>query len=226
MRERGDEPGQKVMRCYSEQRAVPRRGSIQAAQTCLLRRQTQKGSEVVWDPIEFNGRRSGSGRTGITSQPCFPAEAIMGTLGSREDHRLLGFGSQGSRPDLHVYPLRAQQLYAGPAMLSPTPVTPEQGRVAQGERVEQHTHLTRLFGGTAVPLAPLTQGTGAAAVNTGCIHHTQVSIAFLASLVRSQRLPGRAAQRPIRLEGKVATREASAFPGQGHLWRAISLDRR
>src|SRR6266487_4931851 len=43
------------------------------------------------------------------------------------------------------------------------------------------------------------------------------------SLVDRERLPCRAAQRPIWLQGKLAPREAAGFPGQSHLWWPIPL---
>jgi hypothetical protein len=101
--------------------------------------------------------------------------------------------------------LITHELHAGAPMLSAAPVTPEQGSRANDKRVEQHTHLTRFPSGFAIPLTLLTQRTGAATVDTGGIHHAQASIGFSATLVRDERLPGRTAERAIRLKGKVAT---------------------
>ena len=91
----------------------------------------------------------------------------------------------------HLDVLIAHKLHTGASMLSPAPVTPEQGSRANDERVEQHTHLTRFASGFAIPLTLLAQRIGAAAVETGCIHHAQASIAFNAPLVRTKGLRSR-----------------------------------
>lgn len=75
--------------------------------------------------------------------------------------------------------------------------------------MEQHAHLTRLFGGIAQPLTLLAQSTGAATANAGRIHHAQDSIGFWASLMDQQRLAGWATQGSIWLEGKISTGEAA-----------------
>lgn len=142
-----------------------------------------------------------------------------------------GRGYQGSAdltilPMLHVYPLRAQELDAGTSIAPATPIVPEKRGRADHERVKQHTDLARFFGGAALPLTLLTQRARAATADAGYIHHPQTSIGFWASLMDRERLPCRATQRPIRLQGKISTREATRFPGQSHLWWPISLWRR
>ncbi len=113
--------------------------------------------------------------------------------------------------------LITHKLHTGASMLSSAPVTPEEGRAANDERAEQYTHLARFGSFIAIPLTLLAQRAGAATVDTRRIDHAQPAITFLAPLVGTKRLPSRTAQRPIGLEGKVATREASLFPGQGHI---------
>ncbi len=76
----------------------------------------------------------------------------------------------------HISPLMAQELDAGASIPSATPIVPEERGRADHERVEQHTDLARLFGGTTLPLTWLTQRAGAATADTGRIHHPQTSI--------------------------------------------------
>jgi hypothetical protein len=136
--------------------------------------------------------------------------------------RLWLSGSSASRPSMGG----SHKLLAGPSMLSPIPVMPEEGRATNEERVEQHAHLTRFGSCFTIPLTLLAQRAGAATMDAGGIHHTQAAIGFLAPLIDTKRLPSRTAQRPIWLEGKVATRKASLFPGRGDSWRSISCYRR
>jgi hypothetical protein len=62
---------------------------------------------------------------------------------------------------LHLHLLGTQQLPARPSMVPTAPIPPEQGRGADDEGMEQDTHLARLGGGAALPLALFPQGTGA-----------------------------------------------------------------
>src|SRR6266536_2987838 len=103
----------------------------------------------------------------------------------------------------------AQELDAGTSILSATPIAPQERGRADHERVEQHADLARLFGGTALPLTLLAERTGAATADAGRIHHPRASIGFPTPLVDRERMPYRAAQRPIWLQGKLATREAA-----------------
>ena len=91
--------------------------------------------------------------------------------------------------------------------------------------MEQQADLAWLLSGAALPLTLLPQRAGAAAANAGCIHQAQAPIGFSALLVDTQGLPGRTPQRAIWLRGKVATREAARFPGQGLDGRSIALYR-
>ena len=94
--------------------------------------------------------------------------------------------------------------------------SPEQGSRTDEERMQQHTHPTRLRGGLPMPLTLFAQGTGATTADAGRIDHAQAPIGFAAPLVGDQRLASRTAQRAIGLEGKVLPGEAARFPGQGH----------
>ncbi len=54
-------------------------------------------------------------------------------------------------------------------MRSAAPVTPEERKVANDKRVEQHTHLAGFTSGFAIPLTLLAQGTGTTTPDTGRI---------------------------------------------------------
>ena len=98
-----------------------------------------------------------------------------------------------------------------------------QGCRTDDERMQEHTHLARLGGSAAIPLTLFAQGTGTTTADTGRIDHTQAPIGLSAPLVGHKRLTSWTAQRDIRLEGKVSSREAALFPGQGHNCRPIPL---
>src|SRR5260221_13870086 len=93
-----------------------------------------------------------------------------------------------SRPD--YYPpldgLIGKELHARPPMLPPAPILPEDGERPDDQWMQEHTHLTRLRGGAAIPLTLLAQGTGTATADTGCIDHAQAAIGFPALLVCHQ----------------------------------------
>ena len=185
------------------------------------RSQTEKSGKGCRDSEELDGDLASSWSERIASQPFFPRASAVSPLRTREQKRVRFWLNLEGLFQMHVDSLTAQQLDAGPSMLSPAPVTPEERSRADFERVEQHTHLARLFGGAALPLTLLAQGTGAAAADAGCIHHAQASIGFAASLVCYKRLASWTTERPIRLERKVLTREAILFPGQAHLRGSI-----
>ncbi len=65
-----------------------------------------------------------------------------------------------------------------------------------------------------MPLALGAQSAGTTVTYPRGIHHPQAAIGFSALFRGRERLPSRTAQRPIGLEGKVATREAALLPGQ------------
>lgn len=126
------------------------------------------------------------------------------------------FGMPG-RLHPHIYALAAEQLDTLPSMGSAPPISPEKGLAGRKrlhprgqcrsstERRQDSTHPARLFGGRPMPLTLLTQWTGTAMANAGCIHHTQGPIALWAAFLGVERMVGRTAQRSIRLGGKVMT---------------------
>ena len=134
-------------------------------------------------------------------------------------------GWSGRVPGLHLdlHALVTKELHAHTSMVPTTPVTPSQGRRSDDEGMQEHAHPTRLGGGGAMPLTLFSQGTGTATADAGRIHDAQAPIGLYAPLMRNKRLASRTAQRAIRLEGKVLTREAALFPGQGHGCRSVPL---
>jgi hypothetical protein len=203
----------KAMRHHSERKACPSSELISAAHASLRRRQTEESGEGFWDAEELNGGSASGRGTGVARQPCFPRQAIMGTLRTRQDGRRgVWLGRRGLRQgDLH--PLVAQQGHAGATIKPSTPILPEQGSRSNPERMQQHTDLARLRGRAAIPLALLAQRTGTTAANAGSIHHAQAPIGFSAVFMRDELLVSGATQRPIGLESKVLAREAPSFPG-------------
>jgi hypothetical protein len=115
---------------------------------------------------------------------------------------------------LDVHPLVAQELHAGAAMLSATPVSPPQGSRSSLEWMHQHADPTRLFRVPPVPLTLLAQSTGTTISNPGGIEHPQGAIGFSALFVRVQRLASRAAQ------GAISLRSPRRAPRSAQLSRA------
>ncbi len=133
--------------------------------------------------------------------------------------------SREGRLHPHLQALASQQLHGRPSMKPPAPVTPEERGRPDHKGMQQHAHLAGLRGGSALPLTLLPQGTGAATAHAGRIDHAQAAIGFSAPLVDAQGLPGRTAERPIRLGNKVTPTEVASFPGQGLCGWSIPLCR-
>ncbi len=149
----------------------------------------------------------------------------MGALGPGKrrgkSHRS-GIGRR--HQDLHA--LMAQQMHAGAPMHSPTPVRPEKRLVSDNQRMQQETHLTRLGGGTAIPLALLAQRAGTTTGETGAVDHPQISVCFSAVFMGVKRFASRTAKGPIRLKRKIGSREAPGFPGRSGSGWAVARGRR
>ena len=101
-----------------------------------------------------------------------PAEARMRALRAREDHVRCGRLRGGRRRQAHLEALVSHELDADPPMGSSLPVPPEERSRTDNERMQEHTHLARLLGGTTIPLTLLTQRARAATANARGIHHT------------------------------------------------------
>jgi hypothetical protein len=183
----------------------------------LTRSHAEKSSEGCWNPKELDGDRARSWSEHSASQPFFPRESVVSPLAPREQGRVRFWLNVEGLFQLHVNPLIAHKLHTFPSMLLPTPVTPEERLTPDAERMQQHTHLARLCGGSPIPLALLTQRAGTATAHAGAIHHAQASIGFSALLMRGQLLVSGASQRPIWLEHKILPREATSFPGEADM---------
>ena len=148
----------------------------------------------------------------------------MRPLRTGQGRRQERWASRAAGLYLHLQVLAAE-LHASSPMKSPTPVTPEERSRSHSERMEQQAYLTRLGSGAALPLTLVAQRAGAATADAGSIHDAQASIGFSALLMRDQRMSSLATQRPIGLESKVLSREATSFPGQAHVRGSIARGR-
>src|SRR5260370_5662552 len=133
---------------------------------------------------------------GNACQSLLPREAVVSSLRTGKRQWLIHLEGGESSSHQYLQMLLAQKLHTHSSMLSPAPVTPEEGGRADDERVEQHAHLARLGGGTAIPLALPAHRTGTATADTRAIYHAQASSGFSASLMENQRLASRTAQPP------------------------------
>ena len=201
------------MRLHPEKPACPRSGNASTVKAVLRRRQTERGGKGCWDAKQLDRDWPSSFGARIASEPLCPREARVCALSTGEDRIRAGWRSGGGRRQAHFEVLVSHELYAGAPVDSAAGVAPEQRSGTYAQRMQQYTHLARLCGRPAIPLALLTQQAGATTTNTGCIDHTQTAITFLAVFLGPKRLPGWTAQRPIRLEREIGSGEAASFPG-------------
>jgi hypothetical protein len=180
----------------------------------LSRRQPERGSKGCWDAEELDRDVTSCWRTRIASQPLFPRETRVRSLRTGQDH-VRGAWRSGGRRQAHLDALVSHKLHTGTPVLSAAPIPPEQRCGIHPERMQQHTHLTRLRGRVAIPLTLLAQRTRAAVANAGRIDHAQTTIGLATPLLEVKLLPCWTAERPIRLERKVGSCEAPRFPGGG-----------
>jgi hypothetical protein len=199
------------MRLHPEKPACPRRGDATAIKAVLRCRQPERGGKGCWDAEQPDRDLPSRSRTRIASEALFPREARVRALRTREDHLRDGRRS-GAGQQAHLDALVSHELDTGAPMLSPAPIPPEERCGTHPEWMQQHTHLARLFGGVALPLTLLAQRTRAAVANAGRIHHAQTAIDLATPLLGMKRLSCWTAERPIRLEREVGSREASRFP--------------
>jgi hypothetical protein len=128
VRKIGRKIGKVGMRLYSEKRTIPRKErSHHSAPARHLGWQAQEGSETGRHPEQHDRYSANRQGTGIACQPFFPREPIMGTLCTRKKRRRGFVGLVGWR-ELHIDSLVAEQVHAGSAMVSTTPLLPEQRR--------------------------------------------------------------------------------------------------
>src|SRR5260370_16298007 len=99
----------------------------------------------------------------------------------------------------------------------------EGGGRPEDQWMQQHTHLTRLFGGAAIPLTLFAQRARATTANAGRIHDAQTAIGLSAPLMGAKLQACGTVQCAIGLEDKVLPREAAPFPGQSAFSRPVPL---
>lgn len=151
----------------------------------------------------------------IASQALCPPEARVSPLATCEDHVRGAWRSCDGWRQAHLDVLVPQELETGAPVFPAAPILPEQRRGSNDARMKKHTHLARLCCGVAIPLTLLAQWTRTAIADAGCIHDAQAPIDFLAPLLGTKRMSCWTLERPIRLERKVLSREATCFPGGG-----------
>jgi hypothetical protein len=184
--------------------------------------QAEEVSERVWHPEELDADQPLAWCTRIPHQALCPRASNVRPLRSRLDHRRRRGAVLGGRlPGMaHLDVLSTHTLHAGASMLSPAPVSPEQGCQTDDKRMHQHTDLTRLRGDASLPLARLTHRTETAPADARRRDHAQAPIGLPAPLVCYTRLASRTLEGPIRVEGTVLTGEATLFPGRNHRRRS------
>ena len=213
------------MRCHWERRSCPRRRNAVAVKAALNRRQPERGSKGCWDAEELDRDVTSCWRTRIASQPLCPRETRVRSLRTGQDHVRCAWRSCDGRLQAHLDALVPHELETGASVFPAAPILPKQRRGTNDARMKKHTHLARLCCGVAIPLTLLTQRTRAAIADAGRIHDAQAPIDFLASLLGTKRMSCWTLERPIRLERKVLSREATCFPGGGGSGWVISSGR-
>jgi hypothetical protein len=146
----------------------------------------------------------------------------MGTLRAGQGRRRSRWVSLASPFHLHLNPLATTEPQGSPPMLPAAPILPEDGERPDDHWMQQHTHLTRLVGGAAIPLTLFAQRARATTANAGRIHDAQTAIGLSAPLMGAKFQACGTVQCAIGLEDKVLPREAARFPGQAHLRRSIA----
>src|SRR5437868_1372569 len=146
----------------------------------LSRRQTERGSKAFGDAEQSDHHPASRWGTRIAGQPLLKVETIMRPLRTGQGRRRDRWAGREALLSLHLHVLLTEQLYARPSMVATIPVMPEQRSRPNDEGMQQHAHLARLRGGSALPLTLLAQRTGAATADAGRIDHTQAPIGFSA----------------------------------------------
>ena len=185
------------------------------SQAMLSRCQTERGGKDFWNAEQLDRDLASRWSTSIANESFFPREAIVRSLRARKDDFRFAWRSGGWGRQAHLNALVSHELHTGAPVFSSAPIAPEERSRTNGKRMQQDADLARLCCRAAIPLALLAQRTRAALTNAGRVDHTQTPICFSTPLLRSERSPCWTAQRPIRLERKVSSREATRFPGRG-----------
>ena len=226
VKEKEKNPGKEAKKVHPERPACPRKEDTEARRRRISsRRQAERDGKAECPATQSNRHLTRYWDSGVAREPLLKVETIVRALCTGQGHRRKSRARRETRLHSHFHVLVAKQLHARPSVLSSAPVAPEQRRRPDDEGMQQHTHLARFGGRAAIPLTLLAQRTEAAIADATGIHHTQAPIGFPAPLMGNQRLPGRATEGAIWLEGKVLTREAASFPGQAHLRGSIARSR-
>src|SRR5260221_1161849 len=194
--------GTEVRRVHSEKHARPRRGTRSRKQIAVLsRRQAERGSKAFWSPEQLDRHLARCRDSRVASEPMLKVETIMRALCTGQERRRYSWSGRG--PGLHqdLHALVTKQLHACTSMEPTTPIFPEQRSRTDNERMQEHTHLTRLGGSAAIPLTLLAQGAETATADTVCIVHTQTPVGLPAPLGCRKRLARLTAERAIRFDG-------------------------
>jgi hypothetical protein len=188
-----EKPGKEAIRLHSEKHACPRRGNPEARDArSSSARQTEEGGEGFWNTEQCDGDLESSWGTRIASEPLVPRETIMRPArpGTRGKARRLG-GQRGAAPSAPPGVGRATTACTLGDGASGSSHATRRGADPTARGCEPHAHLTRLFGGAALPLTLLPQRAGAATAHAGRIDHAQAPIGLSAPLVRNKRLRSR-----------------------------------
>lgn len=158
---------------------------------------------MFWNAEQVNSHPSCRTGMDVASQSLCPRKSNVRPLCSRKGARRGSTIDGGGRLHLDLNALMAHELDACPSVRPTTPVTPEKRFRPNHQWMQQDTHLARLFSGTPIPLALLTQRAGTTTADARCIHHAEVPIGLSTMLLGSERVPCWAPKRSVRLERKV-----------------------
>jgi len=108
----------------------------------------------------------------------------MGAFGPgkrRRSDRECGRVQTIPRLRLNLYTKVPQEVDAGPPMIPPAPVLPEERSRTDDHRMEQYADLAWFRLRTAIALARLSERAGTTTTNAGSIHHAQAVINTITS---------------------------------------------
>jgi hypothetical protein len=175
----------------------------------LSRSPPERGGKAFCDAEQSDRHLARCWNSREALEPLLKVETIMRALCTGQGRGWERRSGSKTQFYPHLHALMTKELHTRPPMLPPAPILPEDGEGPDDQWMQEHTHLTRLRGGAAIPLTRLSQGTGTATADTGGIDHAQAAIGFPALLVCRKSLTCWTTQRPIRLEGKILPREAA-----------------
>src|SRR5258708_39766518 len=172
---------------HSERHASPRPGnrrwqSLAALHWC----QAERSRKRFWDAAQSDGHLPSWGNASIASQPLLKRQSIMRPLRTGQRRRWERWSGRKIRFYPHHQALVTKKLHTRPPMLPTAPILPEDGERPDDQWMQQHTHLTRLFGGAAIPLTLFAQRARATTANAGRIHDAQTAIRLSAPLMRAK----------------------------------------